>query len=198
MVCPTVTSVCKSLWQQWSGRAVAGPMMGKRLERLRVRQEPYAAWLHRNPDSQVLARPMLKQIDYRYSPYSAYWGSDKIPFPVEPVDSTYHPKEVVVGLRADGKSRVYLGSVMVAAGGRVVDDFAGRKVRVAYDTKTGTFAWQIPDGVEVTEAYWFAWKAFQPDAEIWQGVRPSPAPSPSAAEAAGQAAETNTGADRSR
>ena len=27
--------------------------------------------------------------------------------------------------------------------------------------------WEIPKEVEVTEAYWFAWKAFHPDTEIW-------------------------------
>ena len=166
----------ESLWLPWSGQAIAGPMLGKRLARLRVRQEPFAAWLHRHPDSLVLVRPMLKQIDYRYSPYSAYWGSETIPFPVDSVDPTYHPKEVVVGLRADGKTRAYLGSIMRRSGGRVVDDFAGRKVRIAYDTETGTFTWQIPEDVEVTEAYWFAWKALEPDTEVWQGIEAAPAP----------------------
>ena len=166
----------ESLWLQWSGQAIAGPMVGKRLARLRVGQQPYTAWLQGHPDSLVLARPMLKQIDYRYSPYSAYWGSEKIPFAVDAVDPTYHPKEVVVGLRADGKSRVYLGSVMRGAGGRVVDDFAGHKVRIAYDTETATFSWQIPEDIEVTEAYWFAWKTFQPDTEVWQSIEAPPVP----------------------
>lgn len=186
----------QSLWLQWTGECIAGPMLGKRLPRLRVRQEPFAAWRHRHPATRVLARPMLKQIDYRYSPYSSYWGSETIPFPVDIVDSTYHPKEVVVGLRADGKSRVYLGSVMVEAGGRVVDDFAGRKVRVAYDTSTGTFSWQIPDDVEVTEAYWFAWKAFHPEAEIWQGLEQTPAPSLPAPESETPSTGARTGTDR--
>ena len=64
---------------------------------------------------------------------------------------------------------------MLEAGGRVVNDFAGRKVRLAYDTNTATFSWHIPDDVEVTEAYCFAWKAFQPEAEIWQGLESAPA-----------------------
>jgi hypothetical protein len=165
----------ESLWLPWTGEAIAGPMLGKRLARLRVRQEPYAAWLHRHPDSLVLARPLLKQIDYRYSPYSSYWGSETIPFPVDSTDPAYHPKEVMVGLRVDGKSRAYLGSIMVGAGGRVIDDFVGRKVRIAYDTQTSTFTWQIPEDVEVTEAYWFAWKALEPDTEVWQGLEAGPA-----------------------
>jgi hypothetical protein len=166
----------ESLWSQWSGEAIAGPMLGKRLERLRVRQEPFAVWLDRHPDTQVLARPLLKQIDYRHSPYSAYWVSDTIPFPVDVVDETYHPKELVLGLRAGDQSRVYLGSIMLGSGGRVVDDFAGHKVRLAYDTESGTFTWQVPDGIEIFEAYWFAWKAFQPDTEVWQGLEVAPAP----------------------
>ena len=166
----------QSLWLQWSGEAIAGPMLGERLERLRVRQEPFAVWRERHPDTKVLVRPMLKQIDYRYSPYSAYWGSDTIPFPVDTVDPTYHPKELVLGLRAGDQARAYLGSVMLRSGGRVVDDFAGHKVRLAYDTDSGTFTWQVPDGIEISEAYWFAWKAFQPDTEVWQGLEVSPVP----------------------
>ena len=30
------------------------------------------------------------------------------------------------------------------------------------------FEWEAPDGVEVTESYWFAWKAFHPETEIWK------------------------------
>ena len=36
-----------------------------------------------------------------------------------------------------------------------------------YDSDTGTFVWEAPPGVELTDAYWFAWKSFHPDTEIW-------------------------------
>jgi len=186
----------ESLWSQFEGRAIAGPLAGTRLTRVRAHQEPVAAWLIRHSGSRVLARPDPKKIDYRYSPYSAYWVSEKIPFPVDEVDPTYHPKEVVVGLRAEGKSRAYLGSLMIEAGGRVVDDFEGRKVRIAYNKETATFSWEIPEDVAITEAYWFAWKAFRPKAEIWQGLEKTPAPSLPAPESETPSTGARTATDR--
>lgn len=157
----------ESLWSQFTGEAITGEMMGKRLEPLRTRQEPLAIWLGRHANSQVMVRPEPKKIDYRYSPYSSYWVSDKVPFPVKSSDSRFHPKELVLGVAKDGASRAYIGSVLTAAGGRIVDDFGGGKIRIAYDSDTGTFSWDAPEDVRVTDAYWFAWKAFHPNTDIW-------------------------------
>jgi len=162
----------ESLWSQFLGAAISGPLSGKRLERLLVRQDPMAVWMERYPASKVLVRPEPRRIDYRYSPFSSYWVSEKIPFPVEAVDSRYHPKEVVLGVEVEGHARAYLGSILTAAGGRIVDDFHGRKIRIAYDTDTSTFSWDAPDDAIVTDAYWFAWKAFHPDTEIWNDRAP--------------------------
>ena len=75
-----------------------------------------------------------------------------------------------MGLAADGRARAYLGSRLTAVGGSVTDTFAGRRVRIDYDTNLAAFAWEVPEGIEVTEAYWFAWKAFHPDTEVWQAA----------------------------
>jgi hypothetical protein len=157
----------ESLWSQFTGEAIAGKLMGKRLEPLRVRQEPLAIWLGRQGKSQVMVPPEPKKIDYRYSPYSTYWVSDKVPFPVKSTDSRFHPKELVLGVAKGGAARAYIGSVLTAAGGRIVDDFGGGKIRIAYDSDTGTFSWDAPEDVRVTDVYWFAWKAFHPDTDIW-------------------------------
>ena len=160
----------ESLWLQWTGQAVAGPLAGARLTPLPVRQEVLALWLAREPETLVLQRPLPKEIDYRYSPYKTYWIDEKIPFPVAAKDPSHHPKELVVGLAADGRARAYLGSRLTAVGGSVTDTFAGRRVRIDYDTNLAAFAWDVPEGIEVTEAYWFAWKAFHPDTEVWQAA----------------------------
>jgi hypothetical protein len=158
-----------SLWSQFSGAAIAGPLAGKRLERLRVRQEPLGVWVERHPGSQVLARPELKKIDYRYSPYSAYWVSESFPpLADELIDRSYHPKEVVLGVEVGDATRAYLGSELTAAGGRVVDDFQGQKLKIAYDGDSASFVWEVPDPVQVTDTYWFAWKAHHPESEVWK------------------------------
>lgn len=157
----------ESLWSQLLGEAVAGPLKGKKLRPLRARQEAFAVWQHRHEASTVLERPELKKIDYRYSPFSAYWVSKKTAYPVSTTDDRYHPKELALGLEAGGETRAYLGSVLVEAGGRVVDTIGGHKIRIAYDVDVGAFSWEVPDEVAVTEAYWFAWKTFHPKTRIW-------------------------------
>lgn len=160
----------ESLWLQYTGEAISGPMKGKKLAPIRIRQEPTELWLSRRPDSKVLTRPMLKRINYRYSRYQEYWVRDEIPFPVKAEDRRYHAKELVVGVEVDGKARAYLGSILTAMGGVIEDEFQGRTIRIAYDTNLGLFSWAVPDDVRVTEAYWFGWKAFNPDTEIWQDL----------------------------
>lgn len=157
----------ESLWVQFEGRALAGPLAGRTLERVAIRQEALASWLQRHPDSKVLARPEPKRIDYRYSPFELYWVRDEIPYPVEARDRRFHAKELVVGLRSGERTRAYLGSRVTAAGGIVQDSFAGHPVVIEYASEHGVFRWDVPDAVEVTEAYWFAWKAFRPETEVW-------------------------------
>jgi hypothetical protein len=157
----------QSLWSQLRGDALAGPLSGKALRRVELRQETLASWLERHPDSRVLAPPS-QAIDYRYSPFSSYWLSNRIPSRVDAEDRRFHAKEVVVGVVKDGKARAYLGSLVTAAGGSLDDEFQGRKVQVLYSSRDAVFRYQIPADVEVTEAYWFAWKAFHPDTEVWQ------------------------------
>jgi len=162
----------ESLWLQFDGRALAGPLEGKRLEPLEVRQEILDLWLARQPASEVLRPPDPDRFNYRYSRYQTYWVSDEIPFEVLAVDRSYHSKELVVGVVVDGVERAYLGSILTAAGGRAVDEIAGKRIQVDYDTNLGAFAWEADPGVKVTEAYWFSWKAFHPDTQIWQPQKP--------------------------
>lgn len=156
----------ESLWSQFRGDAIAGPLSGTRLRRIRVRQEPLASWLERHPDSRVLAPPS-ERIDYRYSPFRAYWVSNRIPSRVDAEDPRFHAKELVLGVTRNGKSRAYLGSLVTAAGGTVEDRFEGRTIRLVYSSPDGAFHYEVPEDVEVCEAYWFAWKAFHPDTGIW-------------------------------
>ena len=156
-----------SLWVQFTGEAISGPLAGKRLAPLAIRREPYAVWRERYPQTQVLARPDPKRLDYRHNPYLRYITDDQAIFPVKAEDFRFHQKEIVLGIRAGGVTRAYLGSLMTAAGGKAVDEVGGAKVRITYDPGEGVFGYDVPPGVEADEAYWLAWKAFYPDTEIW-------------------------------
>jgi hypothetical protein len=166
----------KSLWSLFEGRAIAGPLAGQRLTPIRVRQEHMATWLARHPSTRVLKRPEPQRIDYRYSPFKAYWLDEKIPYPVRDRDESFHAKEVVLGVEVGGSARAYLGSRLAAAGLQVEDEVQGKKIRIDYDPDEAVFVWDAPEGVAVTDAYWFAWKAFHPDTEIWSAPASDPSP----------------------
>jgi hypothetical protein len=157
----------ESLWLQFTGEAIAGPMAGKKLERIPIRQELLGTWLSRHPLSRVLSRPIPTKIDYRYSRYTRYMVEDKVIFPVKARDDRFHAKELVLGVVVDGRPRAYLGSLVTAAGGKVEDEIAGKKIGLVYSTDDGIYGYDVAEGVDVTEAYWFAWKAFHPDTEVW-------------------------------
>ena len=144
------------------------------LEPVALRQEILGVWLARHRDAKVLERPEPRRLDYRYSRFKAYWVSEEILFPVAAKDASFHAKELVLGVVVGGRARAYLGSILTAAGGRVSDEFQGKRIQVEYDTNLGAFAWDVAEGVEVGEAYWFAWKAFHPDSEVWRPAEPDP------------------------
>jgi hypothetical protein len=157
----------ESLWSQLLGRAITGPLKGVGLRRIRSRQESYAVWRRRHPETRVLERPFPKRIDYRYSRFEDYWISETIPFPVSHRDERFHPKAGVLGVTAGDRSRAYLGPVVVEAGGRIVDELDGHRILIAYDVAASSFSWEIPEALDVQDAYWFAWKTFHPDTEVW-------------------------------
>jgi hypothetical protein len=156
-----------SLWSQFLGMAVAGPLVGKRLERVAVRQEPAGAWIARHMESLFLRPPFAEKVSYQVSPYASYWVADKTLFPLAAKDPTYHAKELVLGVRVGDVARAYIGSILTRDGGEADQQIEGKRVRVSYQTETGTFQWEVDEGVLVTEAYWLTWKAFHPSTEVW-------------------------------
>lgn len=161
----------ESLWSQFLGRAIAGPLAGQQLERLPVRQETAGSWIARVGETRFMRHPDPERIHYQISPYSTYWIQDRILFPVLARDERFHAKELVLGVVVDGKPRAYLGSIVTREGGKLDERIAGKRVQVRYSTETGTFDWDVDPGVEVVEAYWLAWKAFHPDTGIWRDAK---------------------------
>ncbi|MGH0028436.1 MAG: DUF3179 domain-containing (seleno)protein [Myxococcota bacterium] len=163
-----------SLWSQFTGAAIAGPLAGSRLERVATRQETTGVWVARHVDSPFLRPPFPEKVHYQLSPYQSYWVQDRTIFPLAARDESYHAKELVLGVEVGKVKRAYLGSILTREGGRVEEEIRGKKVRVAYDSETGTFQYDVDEGVRVTEAYWLAWKAFHPDTEVWNAKAPAP------------------------
>jgi len=69
----------ESLWQQFEGRAIVGPMAGAELRRIPSRMESYSEFLRRHPNGQVLAPPRAN-ISYGRNPYVGYDELHRRPF----------------------------------------------------------------------------------------------------------------------
>jgi hypothetical protein len=83
-------------------------------------------------------------------------------------DRRYHPKTPTLGLRIEGgKARAYPALEVVRAGGVVEERFAGRPVRVSFDSDAQVFGVVAPDPIEVVQGYWFAWSAFHPGTSVF-------------------------------
>jgi hypothetical protein len=162
----------ESLWSQISAEAVTGPSLGRRLALLRSRVERLGEWKRSHPETTVLSRETGYRRDYTRSPYAGYADSHRLAFPVD-FDRRYHPKMPTLGLRIEGgAARAYPALEVVRAGGVVEEQFAGRPIRVSFDSEGQVFRFVAPDRVEVVQGYWFAWAAFHPDTSIFVSSDP--------------------------
>ena len=87
----------ESIWQQITGRALAGPRRGETLEAVPVSMTQWGDWLGAHPDSVVLAPP-IEAGEYGKNPYGDYASNDKLLFPVSAQDARLHTKNVIYGV----------------------------------------------------------------------------------------------------
>ena len=157
----------ESLWSQISADAVTGPSQGEHLRPLRARIVPWKMWLAEHPETTVLTSDTGHRRNYRRQPYGDYATSDSVKFG-PPLDRRYHPKTLTVGVRVrGGAARAYPADELIAAGGRVVEEFEGERIAIDYNSGERYFHVEAPAGVEVVEGYWFAWAAFHPDTSVF-------------------------------
>jgi len=158
-----------SLWCQLSGRAVAGPAAGTSLHRLPFVLTTWRWWRAEHPATRVLAPDPRLAREYRRSPYSSYFGSDILRFPVSPLPppSRLRLKDRVVAVTAGGSTRAFALPELARAAGApaaAVRRTVGRvPVAIAFDAVRGTAEVRSLDPRRpvdaVTTSFWFAWWA---------------------------------------
>ena len=141
-----------SLWHQFTGRPVIGPLTGSGIElkTLPVTITSWQDWRARHPTTKVLSLETGYQRDYTPGePYGDYFASAGLMFPALVADERLAPKDYVFALRADGHEQAW--SLEDFEGGRVlnaevgdlpvvlVGDAATRTVR-AYESGGRAFA----------------------------------------------------------
>ncbi len=158
-----------SLWNQFTGRPVVGPLTGSGIE-LKVRPVTITSWKdwrHRHLGTKVLSLDTGHVRDYAPGrPYGAYFESPDLMFPARVSDKRLKPKDYVFALRAGGYEKAWPLTVFEDA--TVINDSVGeldvvlignvatRTVR-AYGAGSRTFS-AIADHPESVAADGKVWK----------------------------------------
>ncbi|MEQ9638637.1 MAG: DUF3179 domain-containing protein [Alphaproteobacteria bacterium] len=115
-----------SLWNQFTGRPVAGPLTGSGIE-LRVRPvaiTTWGDWRRSHRDTRVLAIDTGYARDYRPGrPYGTYFSSPEMMFPALVDESRLKAKDQVFALRGADVQKAW--PLALFAGGAVINDSAG-------------------------------------------------------------------------
>ena len=164
----------QSLWSQVGLTALSGPYAGQSLKHLAWELRPFGRWKKDHPQGTVATFETGHVRDYRRNPYSSYFRTDKLMFPVARSDDRLRPKTVVVAVKIGATARAYpLERIAQAKDGRIMDTVAGHRVVLRVDAVTrGVVVEEIPPGAKVIHTFWFAWAAFHPDTDIY-GSKPS-------------------------
>jgi hypothetical protein len=119
-----------SLWNQFSGRPVVGPLSGSgiELEVLPVTITSWQDWRTRHPDTRVLSLDTGYKRDYTPGrPYGEYFASADLMFPMLVPDERLAPKDYVFALRGPHDKA---WSLAAFEGGQVINDEAGGQTLV--------------------------------------------------------------------
>jgi hypothetical protein len=154
----------ESLWQQVTGKAIAGPKRGSRLEVLPVMVSLWEDWSKVYPDAQVLAPPTALK-NYKKFAYGDYASSDRLLFPVTAQDARLHSKKVIYGAEI-GEQSVAVAADWLLDAGSWQHEIEGRLFRLEINAAGAVTATLDGEPVPVHRMYWFAWYSFHPGTNL--------------------------------
>lgn len=190
----------RTLWQQFNGRALAGPLKGAQLTPVDVKVTNWSTWSAEHPSSLAVDQPPPTVIDgetgvpigYEYRPGVAldnYYSTDDLWYPVAKTPGDLTPKTEIIGAEIDGDFIAIALDDLHASGPQVIR--VGSRSIVAIPVPESarlvdaTGAWPNqrpgppPDGVvlgnlpvlNTVHALWFAWFGEHPTTDWWPRAR---------------------------
>jgi hypothetical protein len=160
----------ESLWSQFVGLAITGPMKGMRLATVPASNTTWSAWLAQHPETQVLSDEQgYDQFNYGVNSYLSYESNRNIRFPIRHNSRKFAPKTSVIGVEINQQFKAYPFKKLPKKQNRIEDEFAGQKIVIEYDRdlKTGRVLNEAGEEIPSFTAYWFAWYSFHPNTEIY-------------------------------
>ena len=150
-----------SLWNQLTGEAIAGPLIGEQLTILPMTVTTWADWIADHPESDVQAIPtptidpitgLLPTGGYSYEPgdaYNSYYASEGLWFPALDVPDDFAKKAEMVTLSLGGSHLAVELEALLEAGG-LVGTVGGSDV-VFVASANGARVYEAVAGIEVVD-----------------------------------------------
>lgn len=157
----------ESLFDQFAGVAVTGPLRGLELERVLLTTTTWREWADANPGGTVIRRPL--EPSAVGDPYDGTFlaGRPNQPiFPVGEVDDRLLPHELVLGVVGPEGPVAFVAD---EARDRLRAGEAVEEAGVVLTLVDGGLVARGGDGAALLgqEAFWFAWEQRQPDTALW-------------------------------
>lgn len=161
----------ESLWSQLMEIAIAGPMVGKKLQKLESKRTSWKAWRKENPHTLVLSTDTGHKRDYTVDPYEGYYKTLGIWFPVGGVRKDLSPKEMILGIEIKGKAKAYPLSLLRKRPGILKDRIDQKILEIEVSSEGEVVGVRDHQGQPVLSiySYWFAWQAFHPETLVYSG-----------------------------
>ena len=160
----------ETLWSQILSKAVSGPLRGQKLAMIASSQTRWDKWLKQHPDTKVLSTDTGYSRDYRQSPYGDYEKTAGIYFPVSAKSRRYHPKERVLGITINGKTKAYpFTELAKLSKTQITDTFEGQTLTIDFDVpnRDGSIKDATGKPVDLVNGFWFAWYAFHQQTAVF-------------------------------
>ena len=164
----------QSLWSQILAQAVTGPLKGEKLAPVTLTHTTWGDWKARHPDTLVLSTETGFNRDYSRDPYAGYASSARTLFPVGAISDRFPAKELVLGVEVNDARKAYAFSELAKAlgdrpRGTIDDRLGGKTLSIRFDREHRSAQAFDRSGRELPAfvAFWFAWSAFYPTAEIF-------------------------------
>ena len=164
----------ETLWSQILSKGISGKLVNQKLEIIPSSHTSWSAWKNRYPKTKVLSTDTGFRRDYNRTPYGSYTKNTSIYFPIEFKSKKYHPKERVLGITINGKSKVYPFSELSKLDKNTLKDkFEGEKLHLEFDSENRDGVIKDDTGkiLASVNTFWFAWYAFHPKAVIYKRTK---------------------------
>lgn len=158
-----------SLWSQILQQSVSGELKGTKLEIITTENTTLSEWIKRFPKTEILSRNTGFERNYDVTPYTGYSQSSTIYFPISQSSDLFHPKEMVLGVIINERSKAYTFTELEKNGNQIRDAFEGIDLIIEFDPDSYSARLiNPPDNVSSFTTFWFAWYTFHPDTYVYK------------------------------